>query len=100
MCWAMTSYGRSGKNTEYETEQSSMIEWVMLLLAILSLSGRDSMTIKEMAGTHPEHTKTIFAEECWLKYYNQVLLDRGLITAQEHHQMIHQINARTARHLS
>lgn len=58
------------------------------------------MTIKEMAGTHPEHTKTIFAEEYWLKYYNQVLLDRGLITAQEHHQMIHQINARTARHLS
>lgn len=83
-----------------DTEQSSMIEWVMLLLAILSLSGRDSMTIKEMAGTHPEHTKTIFAEECWLKYYNQVLLDCGLITAQEHHQMIHQINARTARHLS
>lgn len=58
------------------------------------------MTIKEIAGTHPEHTKTIFAEECWLKYYNQVLLDRGLITAQAHQQMIHQINARTARHLS
>lgn len=48
----------------------------------------------------PELQKKIAAEELLLKYYNRVLLEKGLITEREHNLMIHKIDARTALHLS
>lgn len=49
---------------------------------------------------HPELQKKAIIEEIWLKYYNQVLFEKGLITQRERSLMIHRIDARTAIYLS
>lgn len=49
---------------------------------------------------HPELQKKAIIEEIWLKYYNQVLFEEGLITQRERSLMIHRIDARTAIYLS
>ena len=48
----------------------------------------------------PEQQKKTFVEEAWLKYYNQVLFEKGMITERERNLMINKIDARTARSLS
>ena len=47
-----------------------------------------------------EQRKKNAAEELWLKYYNQMLFERGMITEWERNLMISKINARTARGLA
>ena len=47
-----------------------------------------------------EQQKKTFVEEAWLKYYNQVLFEKGMITERERNLMINKIDARTARSLS
>lgn len=49
---------------------------------------------------NPELQKRIAAEELLLKYYNRVLLEKGLITEREHNLMIHKIDSRTAMYLA
>ena len=49
---------------------------------------------------HPELQKKAIIEEAWLKYYNQVLFEKGMITERERNLMIHKIDARTAKSLS
>ena len=41
-----------------------------------------------------ESQKRMIAEQIWLKYYNQVLFEKGMITEEEHNRMINRINAR------
>ena len=48
----------------------------------------------------PEQQKKTFVEEAWLKYYNQVLFEKGMITERERNLMISKIDARTTRRLS
>ena len=48
----------------------------------------------------PEQQKKAILEEAWLKYYNQVLFEKGMITERERNLMIHKIDARTAKSLS
>lgn len=48
----------------------------------------------------PERQKKAFVEEAWLKYYNQVLFEKGMITERERNLMINKIDARTERSLS
>ena len=48
----------------------------------------------------PEQQKKAFVEEAWLKYYNQVLFEKGMITERERNLMINKIDARTERSLS
>ena len=47
-----------------------------------------------------EQQKKTFVEEAWLKYYNQVLFEKGMITERERNLMINKIDARTTRSLS
>ena len=47
-----------------------------------------------------EQQKKTFVEEAWLKYYNQVLFEKGMITERERNLMINKIDARTIRSLS
>lgn len=47
-----------------------------------------------------ELQKKIIAEELLLKYYNRVLLEKGLITEREHNLMLHKIDSRTALRLA
>ena len=51
-------------------------------------------------GIGPEQRKRAAAEEMWLKYYNRVLFEKGLITERERNLMSGRIDARTARSLS
>ena len=56
------------------------------------------MAVKEKI--HPEEHKRILLEEAWLKYYNQVLYEKGLITERERNLMINRIDSRTPKRLS
>jgi hypothetical protein len=58
------------------------------------------MAVKKSKNVTPEQHKKIFVEEAWLKYYNQVLFEKGMITERERNLMINKIDARTARSLS
>lgn len=48
----------------------------------------------------PEQQKKAIVEEAWLKYYNQALFEKGMITERERNLMINKIDARTTRSLS
>ena len=58
------------------------------------------MAVKMSKAATPEQQKKAIVEEAWLKYYNQVLFERGMITERERNLMINKIDARTARSLS
>ena len=58
------------------------------------------MAIKMSKSLTPEQQKKILVEEAWLKYYNHVLFEKGLITERERNLMINKIDARTAQSLS
>lgn len=58
------------------------------------MAGKMSKTVT------PEQQKKAIIEEAWLKYYNQVLFEKGMITERERNLMIHKIDARTAKSLS
>ena len=58
------------------------------------------MAVKKSKNVTPEQQKKTFVEEAWLKYYNQVLFEKGMITERERNLMINKIDARTARSLS
>ena len=48
----------------------------------------------------PEQQKRTIVEEAGLKYYNQVLFEKDMITERERNLMISKIDARTTRRLS
>ena len=58
------------------------------------------MAVKKSKNVTPEQQKKTFVEEAWLKYYNQVLFEKGMITERERNLMINKIDARTIRSLS
>ncbi|MBR2929470.1 MAG: hypothetical protein IKC24_10005 [Oscillospiraceae bacterium] len=58
------------------------------------------MAIKMSKTLNPEQQKKLLVEEAWLKYYNQVLFEKGLISERERILMINKIDARTAKSLS
>ena len=58
------------------------------------MAGKMSKTVT------PEQQKKAFVEEAWLKYYNQVLFEKDMITERERNLMISKIDARTTRSLS
>ena len=58
------------------------------------------MAIKMSKTLNPEQQKKLLVEEAWLKYYNQVLVEKGLISERERILMINKIDARTAKSLS
>ena len=58
------------------------------------------MAVKKSKNVTPEQQKKTFVEESWLKYYNQVLFERGMITERERNLMINKSDARTTRSLS
>ena len=55
------------------------------------------MAVKKSKNVTPEQQKKTFVEEAWLKYYNQVLFEKGMITERERNLMINKIDARTTR---
>ena len=58
------------------------------------------MAIKMSKTLNPEQQKKLLVEEAWLKYYNQMLFEKGLISERERILMINKIDARTAKSLS
>ena len=58
------------------------------------------MAIKVSKNVSVEQQKTVLVEEAWLKYYNQVLFEKGVITERERNLMINMIDARTTKSLS
>ena len=57
--------------------------------------------VQKMSKTiSPEQQRKTLMEEAWLKYYNQLLFEKGIITERERNQMIHKIDSRTSRNLS
>ena len=58
------------------------------------------MAVKKSKNVTPEQQKKAIVEEAWLKYYNQVLFEKGMITERERNLMINKIDARTTRSLS
>lgn len=50
----------------------------------------------KMAMTN-EQQRRIVVEEIWLRYFNDTLLQKGLITQQEHQKMILKIQEETER---
>ena len=58
------------------------------------------MAVKMSKAATPEQQKKTFVEEAWLKYYNQVLFEKGMITERERNLMINKIDARTTKSLS
>ena len=58
------------------------------------------MALKVNKSISVEQQKKVFIEEAWLKYYNQVLFEKGMITEQERNLMINKIDARTTKSLS
>ena len=56
------------------------------------------MAIKDRL--NPEQNKQAICEELWLKYYNQVLYENGLISERERNMMLNKIDARTIKSLS
>ena len=61
---------------------------------------RNSMALKVNKGISVEQQKKVLIEEAWLKYYNQVLFEKGIITERERNLMINKIDARTTKSLS
>ena len=49
---------------------------------------------------HGRMNQEVLVEEAWLKYYNQVLFEKGVITERERNLMINMIDARTTKSLS
>ena len=41
--------------------------------------------------------KKLIGEELWLRYYNRILFEKGLITEQERNRMITKINERSTK---
>ena len=58
------------------------------------------MPIKVSKNVSIEQQKKVLVEEAWLKYYNQVLFEKGVITERERNLMINMIDARTTKSLS
>ena len=58
------------------------------------------MALKVNKSISVEQQKKVFIEEAWLKYYNQVLFEKGIITERERNLMINKIDARTTKSLS
>ena len=58
------------------------------------------MAIKVSKNVSTEQQKKVPVEEAWLKYYNQVLFEKGVITERERNLMINMIDARTTKSLS
>ena len=58
------------------------------------------MAIKVRKNVSIEQQKKVLVEEAWLKYYNQVLFEKGVITERERNLMINMIDARTTKSLS
>ena len=58
------------------------------------------MAVKKSKNVTPEQQKKAIVEEAWLKYYNQVLFEKGMITERERNLMINKIDDRTTRSLS
>ena len=46
------------------------------------------MAIKVSKNVSIEQQKKVLVEEAWLKYYNQVLFEKGVITERERNLMI------------
>ena len=61
------------------------------------MKARNSMAVKKSKNVTPEQQKKAIVEEAWLKYYNQVLFEKGMITERERNLMINKIDARTTR---
>ena len=58
------------------------------------------MALKVNKSINVEQQKKVLIEETWLKYYNQVLFEKGIITERERNLMINKIDARTTKSLS
>ena len=58
------------------------------------------MALKVNKGISVEQQKKVLIEEAWLKYYNQVLFEKGIITERERNLMINKIDVRTTKSLS
>lgn len=58
------------------------------------------MAIKVSNNVSIEQQKKVLVEEARLKYYNQVLFEKGVITERERNLMINMIDARTTKSLS
>lgn len=58
------------------------------------------MVLKVNKSISIEQQKKALIEEAWLKYYNQVLFEEGMITERERNLMINKIDARTTKRLS
>ena len=58
------------------------------------------MALKVNKSISVEQQKKVLIEETWLKYYNQVLFEKGIITERERNLMINKIDARTTKSLS
>ena len=58
------------------------------------------MALKVNRSISVEQQKKVLVEEAWLKYYNQVLFEEGMITERERNLMINKIDARTTKSLS
>ena len=58
------------------------------------------MALKVSKSISVEQQKKVLIEEAWLKYYNQVLFEKGIITERERNLMINKIDARTTKSLS
>ena len=58
------------------------------------------MAIKVSKNVSIEQQKIVLVEEAWLKYYNQVLFEKGVITERERNLMINMIGCRTTKSLS
>ena len=61
---------------------------------------RNSMALKVNKSISVEQQKKVLIEEAWLKYYNQVLFEKGIISERERNLMINKIDARTTKSLS
>ena len=58
------------------------------------------MALKVNKSISVEQQKKVLIEEAWLKYYNQVLFEKGIITERERNLMINKIDTRTTKSLS
>ena len=58
------------------------------------------MALKVNKSISVEQQKKVLIEEAWLKYYNQVLFEKGIITERERNLMINKIDVRTTKSLS
>lgn len=53
------------------------------------------MAIKVNKSLSVQQQKKILIEEAWLRFYNQLLYEKGLITERERNLMLNRIDART-----